>query len=248
MACAVYFAGRRWAKQGGDPNVVGQIATWALPAGVIGARLYHVATDWKKFSGRWGDIFKIWEGGLGIWGGVILGTLVGLLVTRVKKLPLGGMMTAAAPAIPLAQAIGRWGNWFNQELFGRPSTLPWAVEIAPQHRSDAYQLFKTFEPTFLYESIWNLLVVGLVLFVEKRFGKRLKSGRLFAVYVAGYSAGRLVIEQLRTDEATMILGLRINTFVAAALVISALIVLATGLRPAETTALGDDQTVANPAQ
>jgi prolipoprotein diacylglyceryl transferase len=254
MAAAVWMTSKRWAKQGGDPNVVGQIATWAIPAGVIGARIYHVITDWSSFNGRRGDVFKIWEGGLGIWGGIILGTLVGLLVTKIKKLPLGPMMAAAAPAIPLAQAIGRWGNWFNQELFGRPSTLPWAVEIAKTERPKAYKNFETFEPTFLYESVWNLLVVGLVLFVEKRFGERLKPGRLFAVYVAGYCLGRLVIEQRRTDTATMLLGLRINTFVAAGFLLCALITLVTGIRKPEDTrpeATFDqtiDQTVANPAQ
>jgi prolipoprotein diacylglyceryl transferase len=199
--------------------------------------MYHVITDWRDFRADWLRVFKIWEGGLGIWGGVILGTLVGVIVTRIKGLPMGAMMAAAAPAIPLAQAIGRWGNWFNQELFGRPSTLPWAVEISTKNRSDEFTLFKTFEPTFLYESLWNLFVVGLVLVVEKRFGKQLKSGRLFAVYVAGYCFGRLIIEQRRTDPATMVMGLRINTFVAAAFLIGALIILLTGIRKSDDTGL-----------
>jgi prolipoprotein diacylglyceryl transferase len=236
-AAAVWLTGRRWRKSGGDPAVVGSIATWAVPAGIIGARMYHVITDWRDFRADWLRVFKIWEGGLGIWGGVILGTLVGVIVTRIKGLPMGAMMAAAAPAIPLAQAIGRWGNWFNQELFGRPSTLPWAVEISTKNRSDEFTLFKTFEPTFLYESLWNLFVVGLVLVVEKRFGKQLKSGRLFAVYVAGYCFGRLIIEQRRTDPATMVMGLRINTFVAAAFLIGALIILLTGIRKSDDTGL-----------
>jgi prolipoprotein diacylglyceryl transferase len=230
MALGVWFAGRRWAARGGNSDSLGRMAVWALPAGIIGARIYHVATDWKAFRGRTGDIFKIWEGGLGIWGGVALGTIVGLLAARAFKLPLTSMLEVAAPAIPLAQAVGRWGNWFNQELFGRPSTLPWALEIARDKRPDPFTGFATFHPTFLYESLWNLLVVGLILLVEKQFGRRLKPGRLFAVYVGGYSLGRLVIEQMRTDTATRIFGYRINTFTALALLAGSLVVLATGLR------------------
>lgn len=250
MAAAVWLAGRRWASRGGDPNAIGRVATWALPAGIIGARIYHVVTDWTSFKGRRMDVFKIWEGGLGIWGGVALGTVVGLVVARAIGLPMLKILDVAAPAIPLAQAIGRWGNWFNQELFGRPSTLPWAVEISRSKRPDTYKLFETFHPTFLYEALWNVLVVALVLVVERRFGKRLKSGRLFAVYVGAYSAGRLVIEQMRIDTATRFLGLRINTFVAGALLLASVLVLLRGMRPAGTTdeSRGDAQTVANPAQ
>ncbi len=263
MALGVWFAGRRWAARGGDAGDLGRMATWALPAGVIGARIYHVITDWKSFNGRRGDIFKIWEGGLGIWGGVALGTVAGLLAARTFKLPLTAMLEVAAPAIPLAQAVGRWGNWFNQELFGGPSTLPWAVEIAREKRGTQTG-FETFHPTFLYESLWNLLVVGLVLMVERRWGKRLKPGRPFAVYVGGYSVGRLAIEQMRTDTATMLFGYRINTFVAAGLILASLVVLATGLRrggnattndATANDATADDATaddatqrVANPAQ
>ncbi len=243
MALGVWFAGRRWAARGGDSSDLGRMATWALPAGIIGARIYHIATDWKSFDGRRGAMFKIWEGGLGIWGGVALGTIVGLLAARALKLPLTAMLEVAAPAIPLAQAVGRWGNWFNQELFGRPSTLPWAVEIARDKRPKGYTIFETFHPTFLYESLWNLSVVGIVLLVEKKFGKRLKPGRLFAVYVGGYSLGRLVIEQMRTDSATKIFGYRINTFTAGALILGSIIVLANGLRRDP-----DTQRVANPAQ
>jgi prolipoprotein diacylglyceryl transferase len=229
MAAAVGLASRRWVARGGHQDHIGKMAVWALPAGIIGARMYHVLTDWQKFNGRRMDAFKIWEGGLGIWGGVFLGTVVGLLKAKHLRLPLRTMLDVAAPAIPLAQAIGRWGNWFNQELFGRPSTLPWAIQIDRNRRPDEFKPFETFHPTFLYESLWNLLVVGVVLLVEKALGQRLKPGRLFAVYVAGYTFGRLLIEQMRTDEATKLFGLRINTFTAGALLLLAIVALATGL-------------------
>jgi prolipoprotein diacylglyceryl transferase len=248
MTTAVWLSSRRWVRRGGHPDHVGKIAIWALPAGIIGARLYHVITDWASFAGRRAEMFKIWKGGLGIWGGVALGVFVGLVAAKRMGLPLRPMLEVVAPAIPLAQAIGRWGNWFNQELFGRPSDLPWAVEIARNKRGDEFTGFPTFHPTFLYESLWNLCVVGLVLWVERTFGSRLKPGRLFAVYVAGYSAGRLVIEQLRIDTATKLFGLRINTFTASGLLLLSLLVLATGIRrgdrsttPSPTTAVAADE-------
>ncbi len=235
MIAAVSLSSRRWVARGGHKNDVGSVATIAIPAGIIGARIYHVATDATSFKGRWIDAFKIWEGGLGIWGGIGLGVVVGLIVARTKGLSLLALLDVVAPALPLAQAIGRWGNWFNQELFGRPSKLPWAVEIAYENRKpDEFRPFKTFHPTFLYESIWNLLVVGLVLTVERKFGKRLKPGRLFAVYVAGYTFGRFFIERMRVDYATRIFGQRINIFVSLVLFIFALVMVATGIhhRPA----------------
>jgi prolipoprotein diacylglyceryl transferase len=236
MAAAVWLANRRWVARGGGPKDIERMAYWALPAGIVGARLYHVITDWRDFRGRRIEMLYLWQGGLGIWGGVALGTIVGLLVARRLKLPLATMMDVAAPAIPLAQSIGRWGNWFNQELYGRPSELPWAVEIAYKHRVDEFKGFATFHPTFLYESLWNLFVMGLVLFAERMFGTRLKPGRLFALYVAAYSGGRLLIEQMRTDDATMILGFRINTFVAAGLLVLGTLLVISGIRrrPAHT--------------
>jgi prolipoprotein diacylglyceryl transferase len=230
MLAAVTWTSKRWVAQGGDQADVGRVATFALPAGVIGARIYHVVTDFRSFKGDWARAFKVWEGGLGVLGGVALGTVVGLLVARQRRLPLAALLDAAAPALPLAQAIGRWGNWFNQELFGRPSTLPWAVEISPTRRPDAYRVFSTFHPTFLYESIWNLLVVGLVVFVQRKFRHRLKPGRLFAVYLAGYAFGRFFIERMRTDEATEIFGQRVNVFVAAVLFLISVAIVATGVQ------------------
>jgi prolipoprotein diacylglyceryl transferase len=240
MLAAVTWTSKRWVNQGGDQNDIGKIATMALPAGVIGARIYHVATDWKKFRGDWLQAFKIWEGGLGIWGGIGLGVVVGLLVAKQRHLSLTALLDAVAPTLPLAQAIGRWGNWFNQELFGGPSTLPWAVEIAKDKRG-AFSQFATFHPTFLYESLWNLFVIGIVLTVERKTKHRLKPGRLFAVYVSGYTFGRFFIERIRTDQASLIFGQRINVFVSATLFAVAVLFVVTGFRhrptaPTATTA------------
>jgi prolipoprotein diacylglyceryl transferase len=208
VIAAVRLASHRWAKRGGNPDDLVAVATIAVPAGLIGARIYHVITDHQRFQGRWLHAFAIWEGGLGIWGGVALGALVGWYVARRRGLDATLMLDMCAPAIPLAQAIGRWGNWFNQELFGGPSDLPWAVEIDASHRPAEYAANETFHPTFLYESIWNLVVVGLVLAVERRF--RIRTGGLFAFYVAAYTVGRFFMEQLRVDEANELLGLRVN--------------------------------------
>ena len=240
MFAAVWVTDRRWQATGGHPSDVGAIATWALPAGVIGARIYHVATDWKSYRGRWVEALWLWKGGLGIWGGIALGTIAGVLVARRRHLNAPRLMDAAAVGIPLAQAIGRWGNWFNVELFGRPTSLPWALEVRPGKRPAEYLDATTFHPTFLYESIWSVLVAVLVVLVQKRFGDRLRPGRLFAVYVAGYTFGRFFIERIRIDASTRLFGLRFNEWVAGVVFLVALGVIATGLRPRHT--------VANPAQ
>jgi len=208
VVAAVKVASDRWVAKGGRAEDMTAVATWGVPAGLIGARLYHVMTDYQRFQGRWLHAFAIWEGGLGIWGGVGLGALVGWIVARRRGCDATAMLDAVAPAIPLAQAIGRLGNWFNQELFGKPSSLPWALEIDPSHRPDGYLDQATFHPTFLYESLWNLLVVALVLWADRRWN--LTRGRLFALYVAGYTVGRFWIEALRIDDAHHVLGLRLN--------------------------------------
>lgn len=227
---AVAIAGKRWQARGGSVDDMPAIAMWAVPAGVIGARLYHVATDWKSYRNHWGEALRIWDGGLGIWGGVALGVIVGLVVGKRRGLRLPALLECVAPAIPLAQAIGRVGNWFNIELFGGPSKLPWALEVPLRKRPERFKEFTTFHPTFLYELLWNLFVVGLVLYVEKRWGRRLKPGRLFAVYVAGYTFGRFWIERVRVDKAYRLLGLRINELVAASVFIVAVGILAAGFR------------------
>ena len=224
VIAAVSLAARRWKARGGNSEDITKIAIWAVPSGIVGARLYHVATDWKSYRGHWGDaLTKIGNGGLGIWGGVALGTLVGVWVGRRRGVSLGPLMDVSAPAIPLAQAIGRWGNWWNQELFGRPTKLPWAVKIDPSHRPTGYSASSTVHPTFLYESLWNLVVVAVLLAVERRF--RLRPGRLFALYVVLYTFGRFFIERVRIDSASHVGGLRINEIVSAVVFAGALMVL-----------------------
>jgi prolipoprotein diacylglyceryl transferase len=213
IVAAVWLAEKRWLKRGGEPGVISDIAMWAVPFGVVGGRLYHVLTDPQLYfaAGRdpWAALY-VWQGGLGIWGAIALGALGALIGARRRGVRFGEVAGALAPAIPLAQALGRWGNWFNQELFGKPTSLPWGLEIAPDHRPDGYEDYTTFHPTFLYESLWNLGVVGLVLWVEARF--KIRGGRLFAVYVMGYTAGRGWIEYLRIDTVNHVVGLRLNVW------------------------------------
>jgi prolipoprotein diacylglyceryl transferase len=223
VVAAVKVASDRWVAKGGRAEDMTAVATWGVPAGLVGARLYHVATDYQRFQGRWLHAFAIWEGGLGIWGGVALGALVGWIVARRRGCDATAMLDAVAPAIPLAQAIGRLGNWFNQELFGKPSTLPWALKIDPSHRPDGYLDQATFHPTFLYESLWNLLVVALVLWADRRWN--LTRGRLFALYVAAYTVGRFWIEAMRIDDAHHVLGLRLNDWTSIVVFLAALVFL-----------------------
>ena len=229
---AIRLASARQDRRGGPPGIVETIAWWAVPAGLVGARLYHVITDWNRGEPSFADeplrIVRIWEGGLGIWGGVALGTAVGYLVANRRARQSGHLdargirlLDVAAPAIPLAQAIGRFGNWFNQELFGRPTDLPWGLRIDPENRPPGFDAFETFHPTFLYESLWCLVVVVLLLVVERR--KPLKPGQLFALYVALYTAGRWAIETLRIDQATQVGSFRVNELVAPAVGILALL-------------------------
>ncbi|HEC11597.1 MAG TPA: prolipoprotein diacylglyceryl transferase [Acidimicrobiales bacterium] len=228
VLAAVWLTQRRWEQRGGEPDDIARLAMWTVPAGVIGARLYHVITDNQKFRGHWFDVVKIWEGGLGIWGGVALGIVVGVWYARRQGWDVAGLMDAAAPAIPLAQAIGRVGNWFNQELFGRPTNLPWGLEIDVANRPPQYVDSATFHPTFLYEVLWNLLVVALIIWVVPRLLPHLKPGRLMAVYVFLYCVGRLWIELMRSDEANRILGLRVNVWTSTIVGLSALAVVIAG--------------------
>ncbi|MFC5175116.1 prolipoprotein diacylglyceryl transferase [Nocardioides taihuensis] len=213
ILAAGWFAERRWTKRGGEPGVISDIALWAVPFGVVGGRLYHVVTDpelyFKAGQDPWAA-FYVWNGGLGIWGAIAMGALGAWIGARRKGVSFGEVAGVLAPAIPLAQAIGRLGNWFNQELFGGPTDLPWGLQISPTRRPDGYEGYANFHPTFLYESLWDLGVVGLVLWVEARF--KVTGGRLFAVYVMGYTAGRGWIEYLRIDTVNHILGLRLNVW------------------------------------
>ena len=210
-------------KTGGS-EAASSIGMWGVGAGLIGARLYHVVTEWDRFSGNLSEIPKVWHGGLGVPGGVLLGTIVGVLRARSFGISTAETLHAAAPAIPLAQAVGRWGNWFNQELFGRPTTLPWALRIDDDHLPAAYESGTTSHPTFLCESMWTL---GLSLWLVRLSGSpRFAGSRLFALYVSGYGLGRLWIEGLRIDDASVIGGLRWNQWVAIAAIVGGLIYLA----------------------
>ena len=230
---ATWLMGRRLeARKWGTRDDASSIATWAVPAGVVGARIYHVITDWERFDGRLIDVFKIWKGGLGIYGGLVLGTAVGLWVAKNKGLSVGRTLTAVAPALPLAQAIGRWGNWFNQELFGRPTTLPWGLEIDARKIPDGYEVGTLFHPTFLYESLGLLVLMVILLQIDRRAG--LREGRLFLVYAAGYSVLRFFVEGLRIDPARSASGLRLNQWVSL-VVFSAAVVMLFALRRRDTT-------------
>jgi prolipoprotein diacylglyceryl transferase len=220
---AVEIGRRRWAARGGNPDDLYAIAFWAVPAGLIGARLYHLATDWRQYQDRWLDAFKIWNGGLGIPGGIALGVIVGLWVAHRCGARLSVILDAVVPALPLAQAIGRLGNWWNQELFGRPSSLPWAIRIDPIHRPIDYIGYSTFQPTFLYEMLWNLALCGLLILIDRK--RALRPGNILPIYVGLYFVGRLWIESLRIDAASTIGPFRINIWMSIIGIGGAVIVL-----------------------
>jgi prolipoprotein diacylglyceryl transferase len=215
VLAAIAITTKRWEARGGSRELVFEVALWGFPAGLIGGRLYFLATSWNEVPAHWWGPLAIWRGGLGIWGGIALGTLGGLLVLRRRGASIACFMDAAAPGLLVAQAIGRIGNYFNQELFGRPTSLPWALQIDPAHRPAGYAQYATFQPIFLYELIWDLaLAVALI-----RLGRlrRVRAPGLFALYVAGYSGFRIFEELLRVDPAHHIFGLRLNFFVASLL-------------------------------
>ncbi|MGK8508433.1 prolipoprotein diacylglyceryl transferase [Nocardia asiatica] len=230
---AIWWGERRWRARGGQPGAILDVAMFAVPFGLVGGRLYHVATDWQKYFGADGnpvDALKIYQGGLGIWGAVLLGGVGAWIGCRVYKIPLPALGDAVAPPILLAQAIGRLGNYFNQELYGRETDLPWGLEIYRRVGDDGRLdmmngastgvVDKIVHPTFLYELLWNVLVVVLLVYVDKRF--RIGHGRLFALYVAGYCFGRFFVELMRADEATKIAGIRINSFTSAVVFLGAI--------------------------
>ncbi|MFG3548681.1 prolipoprotein diacylglyceryl transferase [Streptomyces sp. NPDC047725] len=228
---AVWLGNKRWIARGGRAGTVADIAVWAVPFGLIGGRLYHVITDYELYfsEGRdWVDAFKIWEGGLGIWGAIALGALGAWIGARRRGIPMPAYADAVAPGIAIAQALGRWGNWFNQELYGRPTDLPWALKITS---SADGRVPGTYHPTFLYESLWCVGVALLVIWADRRF--TLGHGRAFALYVASYCAGRFWIEYMRVDDAHHILGLRLNNWTALVVFLLAVVymVLSARTRP-----------------
>jgi prolipoprotein diacylglyceryl transferase len=213
IAAAVWLTGIRWTRRGGDWDLVYRVAMWGVLGGVVGARLYHVITSWDTVNGEWWEPFAIWRGGLGVWGGILGGVLVGAWVVRRSGESVYRFMDAVAPGLLLAQAIGRWGNYFNQELFGKPTDLPWGLEIDPANRPEGYVQFETFHPTFLYESLWSLVGVSALLVLDRRLS--IKPPGLFALYVAWYTFGRTFEELLRIDPSHEILGMRLNFWVSA---------------------------------
>jgi prolipoprotein diacylglyceryl transferase len=239
IIAALLIGDRRWEARGGERGVIYDIALWAVPFGLIGGRLYHLATDWRTYFGEGGAgpiaALRIWDGGLGIWGAVAFGGVGAWIACRRRDIPLPAFGDAIAPGIVLAQAIGRLGNYFNQELFGRETTMPWGLEIfyrrdpagfVDVHSLDGVstgQLAMVVQPTFLYELLWNLFLFVVLIFLDRRF--TLGHGRLFATYVAGYCIGRFWVELLRDDTATHIAGIRINSFTSTFVLIGAVVYL-----------------------
>jgi len=221
LAC-IWLTGRRWTALGGDWDLVTRVAVWGVGFGVLGARLYHDATSWSEVPGpKWQGMWEVWKGGLGIWGGILFGALAGAVVIRRAGASVAVFLDAAAPGLLLAQGIGRIGNWWNQELYGKPTKLPWALEISPDHRPLAYFNNATFHPTFLYELIWDLLGVLVLLWVARRW--TIRPPGLFALYVAWYCFGRFFEELLRIDPAHHIAGLRLNAWVSIILFVAAVL-------------------------
>ncbi len=218
---------RRWRARGGSQETFETIMLWAIPMGIGGARIYHVLTHLSDYFGDgrnpW-SVFFIWEGGIAIYGAVAGGALAAWLVCRLKGARFAALADSVAPGIAIGQALGRLGNWFNQELYGGPTDLPWGLEIAPEHRLPGFEQFETFHPTFLYELVWNLLVAGLLLWADRRF--RLGRGKVFALYLALYGFGRFFTEGMRTDPSENMFGaLRQNQFAALLICLAAILLL-----------------------
>lgn len=241
IVLAVWLGNRRYVARGGSPSVITDIAIWAVPFGIVGGRLYHVLSDHQLYFGPEGAgpvaALRIWDGGLGIWGAVTLGALGAWIGARRAGVLLPPVADAIAPGIALAQAIGRWGNWFNQELFGAPTDLPWGLQIDAVHRPAGYEQFATFHPTFLYESLWMVGVALVLIWADRRF--QLGHGRVFALYVLLYCSGRIWIESLRIDSANTVLGLRLNVWTALLVGIGAAVYLIVSwrMRPGRETVL-----------
>jgi prolipoprotein diacylglyceryl transferase len=239
VVAAVALTVRLWERSGGRRELVYDVALWGFPAGLLGGRLYFLATSWSEVPDHWWGPLAIWHGGLSIWGGIALGTLVGVWRLRRARVDVAAFMDAAAPGLLVAQAIGRIGNYFNQELFGDPTDLPWALRIDPAHRPPAYAEYVTFHPTFLYELLFDLALAAVLVKLVR--GGRIRTPGVFALYVAGYSGFRIFEETLRIDPSHHILGLRLNFFVATALCLAGLawfIYSQHGSRPARIAGRG----------
>jgi prolipoprotein diacylglyceryl transferase len=260
VAAAILISRVRWRAMGGDPDLPAEVAIWAFPAGLIGGRIYFDITTPSQIPDHWWGVFAIWDGGLGIWGGIAGGVIVGLWVLRrrLSHDDLLRFMDAAAPGLLVAQAIGRIGNYFNQELFGAPTKLFFGLKISPAHRPPGYEGYATFEPTFLFELIWNLSLAGFLVWLGSR--RKVRAPGLFALYVAGYSAFRIFEETQRIDYSNHFLGMRVNFWIASVLCLLGLTWFAaiqrgwrgmgaSPVRPAADSARGrDTQTPPRPPQ
>ena len=224
IVAAIWIGERRWVARGGRPGEVSDIAVWAVPFGVVGGRIYHVITDNDLYFGAGNhpiEALYIWRGGLGVWGAIAFGAVGVLIACRRRGIKMLPMADALAPGVLIAQALGRWGNWFNQELFGKPTDLPWGLEIDLAHRPPGYEQFATFHPTYLYEFVWNVAAFLVVIWLDRRF--RLGHGRVLALYVMAYTLGRGWIEMLRIDTVQLnnVLGLRLNVWTSIVLFVAA---------------------------
>ena len=218
IVAAILMTRWRWGDREGGSDLVLRVAVWGVAAGIVGARLYHVVTSWEDVPDpKWQGAFKVWEGGLGVWGGILFGALAGAWVVKRSGASVLQFMDAVAPGLLLAQAIGRFGNWWNQELYGKPTDRPWGLEIDDARNQD-YAPGTTFHPTFLYEALWNVAGVFVLLFVDRRW--RIRPPALFALYVAWYTFGRFLLEQLRVDPSKMFWEMRLNAWVALVLFIA----------------------------
>jgi len=231
ISVAIWLGRKRYVANGGLADDVSEAAIWAVPFGIIGGRIYHVITSPQQYFGSGGnpvDALRIWQGGLGIWGAISIGAFGAFLYFRTHKTSLSFLhfLDALAPGVVIAQAIGRVGNWFNQELFGKPTSLPWGLEIDLRNRPSGFENYLTFHPTFMYEAIWCLLVAFILIKLPIFFRRIVKNqGDVFALYVCGYTLGRLWIEALRIDDANYVLGLRLNIWVSFIVIASSVVYL-----------------------
>jgi prolipoprotein diacylglyceryl transferase len=213
IAVCIWVTGVRWVRFGGEWDLIFRVAVWGVGFGIVGARIYHVLTSWSEVpTPKWKGIFEVWNGGLGVWGGIALGVAAGAVIVRRSGQSVRLMMDAVAPGLLLAQAIGRWGNWWNQELYGKHTTLPWALKIDAAHRPAGSPTVATYHPTFLYEFVWDVLGAAVLMLVDRRF--RIRRPGLFALYVSWYTAFRMYEETLRIDPSSHVGGMRLNFWVS----------------------------------
>lgn len=231
---AIWLGNKRWIARGGKVGQVSDVALFAVPFGIIGGRIYHVATDFEKYFGEGRnpiDALKIWNGGLGIWGAIFFGGIGAWIGCRIYKINLPPFADAIAPGIIFAQAIGRIGNYFNQELFGKPTEVFWGLEISEKNRPQGFEMFSTFHPTFLYELIWSVLIGFALIYIDKIY--KLGHGRVFALYVSLYSLGRLIVETFRIDESRILFGLRFNIWTSLVVIVGGIVyfIISNRLKP-----------------